>query len=103
MGMGRVEVRFLEMIWFCMASWEKNLGAMVGHFDEVYRRGLKINADKSKVMVLNGEKGMECEVSMDGMRLEHMSEFKYLDYVLNESGTDSGEREINCRCDQVPG
>ena len=33
---------------------------MVGRFAEVYkRRGLKINADKSKVMVLNGEEGLE--------------------------------------------
>ena len=35
---------------------EEDLRAMVGHFVEVYRRrGLKINADKNKVMVLNRE------------------------------------------------
>ena len=28
---------------------------------EVCRRGLKVNAGKSKVMVLNGEEGLECE------------------------------------------
>ena len=34
---------------------------MVGQFAEVYRkRGLKVNTDKSKVMVLNGEEGLEC-------------------------------------------
>ena len=33
------------------------------------RRGVKVNTDKSKVMVLNGEEGLECEVLLDGMRL----------------------------------
>ena len=41
------------------------------------RRGLKGIADQSKVMVLNGEEGLECEVSLDRIRLEHVSEFKY--------------------------
>ena len=40
-----------------------------------------------KVMVLNGEEELESEVHVDGIQLEHVSEFKYLG-VLNESGTD---------------
>ena len=52
------------------------------------RKGLKVNAGKSKVMVLNGEKGLECKVYVDGIRLEHVSEFKYLGWVLDEAGTD---------------
>ena len=55
------------------------------------RRGLKVNADKSKVMVLNGEEGLECEVHVDGICLEHISEFKYLGCVLDESGTNGAE------------
>ena len=39
---------------------------------------LKFNEGKSKVMVLNGEEGLECEVYVDGIRLEHVSEFKYM-------------------------
>ena len=31
------------------------------------RRGLKINANKSKVMVLSGEEGSLCEILVDGM------------------------------------
>ena len=62
---------------------------MLGRFVEVCkRRGLKVNAGKSKVMVLNGEEGLEYEVYVDGIRLEHVSEFKYLGCVLDESGTD---------------
>ena len=39
-------------------------------------------------MVLNGEDGLECKVHVDGIHLEHVSEFKYLGCVLDESGTD---------------
>ena len=47
---------------------------MVGWFvQECRRRGLKVNAGKSKVMVLNGEEGLECEVYIDGIRLNHVS------------------------------
>ena len=61
-------------------------------FVEVYRRrGLKFNAGKSKGMVLGGEEGLECEVCVDGIRLEHFSEFKYLRCVLDEAGTDEAE------------
>ena len=65
-------------------SSEEDLRAM----EVCRRRFLKINAGKSKVMVLNGEGRLECEVRVDGMRLEHVSEFTYLGCVLDESGTD---------------
>ena len=95
MGMGRREVRFLEdgrewklpgilyaddlVLW---GESEKDLRAMVRQFAKVYRRrGLKFNADKSKVMLLNREEGLECEVHVDGIRLENVSEFKYLGCV----------------------
>ena len=41
----------LQMILFCVVGW---------------KRGLKINADKNKV-VLDGKEGLECEVCIDGM------------------------------------
>ena len=41
-----------------------------------------------KVMVLNGEEVLECEVYIDGIYLEHVSEFKCLRCVLDESGTN---------------
>ena len=42
------------------------LRAMVGWFIEVSRRrGVKVNVGKSKVIVLNGEDGLECEVYVD--------------------------------------
>ena len=46
---------------------------------------------KNKVMALNGEQGLECEVYVDGIRLEHVSELKYFGCVLDESGTDGAE------------
>ena len=42
-------------------------------------------------MVMNGEDVLEFEVHVDGVRLEHVSEFKYLGRVLDESGTDGAE------------
>ena len=98
MGMGRKGVKFLKEgkewilpgllyaddLVLCGESNE-DLRAMVGRFVEVCRRkGLKINAGKSKEMVINGEDGLECEVLVDGIRLEHVSEFKYLGCVLDE-------------------
>ena len=47
---------------------------VMGYFVEVcWRRGLKVNAGKSKVMVLGVEEGLEYEVCIDGMCLEHVS------------------------------
>ena len=58
---------------------QDDLRAMVRHFGEVcWRRSLKVNASRSKVMVMNGEEGLEFEIHVDGMRLEYVSEFKYL-------------------------
>ena len=71
---------------------EEDLRAMVGRFVELCRRrGLKVNAGKSKVMVMIGEEGLECEVHVDGVRLERVSEFKYLGCTLDEAGTDGAE------------
>ena len=90
MGMGRWEeskdclASCMQMTWFCMA--------MVGHFVEVCRRrGLKVIAGKSKGMVLVGEEGLECEVCLGVIHLEHVSEFIYLGCVLDKSGTDEAE------------
>ena len=35
--------------------------------------------------------GLECEVHVDEVRLEHVSELKYLECVLDKSGTDEAE------------
>ena len=63
----------------------------MGYFVEVCRRGLKVNAGKSKVMVLGREEGLEYEVYVNGIYLEHVSELKYLGYVLYKSGIDKVE------------
>ena len=52
---------------------EEDLRVRVGWFAEVCRRrGLKIIPGKSKVMLLNGEEGLECEVHVDRIHLEHV-------------------------------
>ena len=63
--------------------------AIVGHFVEVCRRnGLKVIRCKNKAMILNREEKLECKILVDTMQLEPVSEFKYLECVLEESDTD---------------
>ena len=58
---------------------EEELRATVGRFVEVCRRKcLKVNAGKSNVTLLGGEERLECEVCVNGICLERVSEFKYL-------------------------
>ena len=42
-------------------------------------------------MELNREEGLKCKVHVDGIRLEHVSKFKYLGCVFDESFTDGAE------------
>ena len=46
---------------------------MCGNFIKACKRSLKVNEGKSKVMVLNGGEGLECEVHVDGIQLEHLN------------------------------
>ena len=70
MGMGRRGESGDYLAFYLVLCGEllEDMKVMVGCFFEVYRRGLKVNAGKSKVMVLNGEDGLECEVSVDGVQ-----------------------------------
>ena len=44
---------------------------MVGRFfDLCRRRELKVNAGKSKVIIMNGEEGLECEVQVGAIHLD---------------------------------
>ena len=70
---------------------EVSLSRLVEGFGRICRRrGLKVNVDKSKVMVI-GKERTPCGITLDGEQLEQVSEFKYLGYVLNEMGTDDVE------------
>src|SRR5678815_3688058 len=70
---------------------EESLRRLVKRFGRVCKRkGLKVNVDKSKVMVVS-EDSPQCEAMLDGEQLEQVSEFKYLGYVLDEKGTDDAE------------
>ena len=91
MGIGRRGVRVLEegkewtlpsllyadYLVLC-SELEEELTAMMECSVEVYKRGLKVNTFKSKVMVLKREE-VECEI-----HLEHVLEFNYLGCVLDE-------------------
>ena len=70
----------------------EDLRGRVGPFVEGCRKkGLKVNANKTKVMVLNGEDGKVCEVFIDGC-------------VLDESNKDVPEyRRKVVRGGKIPG
>ena len=71
------------------------------HFVRVCRRrSLKVNAGKSKVMILIGEEGLGCEVYVDGIHLQHFLEFIYLGCVLNDK---SSADEAGCNGRRVAG
>ena len=103
MGMGRMGVRFVEderdCILYCLlyaddlvlcGKAKEDRKVIMECFVELgRRRSLKVNTDKSKVMVLGGEEGLEIRV--DGARLEQVLEFKYFGCVLDESGIDGAE------------
>ena len=64
----------MEIAWplyadglFLRGESGEDLRAIVGRFIEMCRRrGLKVNAGKSKGMLLGGEEGLECEVCING-------------------------------------
>ena len=51
---------------------------------------LEMNGDKSRVVVLREEEGCVCEVDGDWKQLEHVVEFKYLEFVsvLDQNGKE---------------
>ena len=56
---------YTDDLLLCSKS-EEDLKAMAGHFaDMCMSRGLKFNAGKRKLMVLGGDKGLECEARLD--------------------------------------
>ena len=54
----------MQITWFYMAS-EEDLTMMVESFVGVCRRVLKVNADKSTMIVLGEEEGWECKICVD--------------------------------------
>ena len=57
---------YAEDLVLCGDS-EEDLRTIVGRFIKVYmRRGLKVNVGKSKVILIGGEEGLECEVCANG-------------------------------------
>ena len=61
---------------------KEDLRVMIGYFVEIFRRrGLKVNEDYSKEIMLE-EEGLVCEVIVNQKKLDYVSEFKFLEFVL---------------------
>ena len=65
--MERVEIAWPHVCRCLGFVGRRKTREIVGNFVEVCRRGLKVNAVKSKMMVLNEEEGLEYKVSVDGV------------------------------------
>ena len=66
---------------------------MKGHFVEVVKwRDVKVNADKSKAMVFEGEEGLICKIRWGESEMEQIWGLKYLGFALHLD--DSGENWI---------
>ena len=51
----------------------------------MWKERTECQCSKSKVMIMNGEEGLECEIHVDGVRLEHAFESKYLGCCFGRS------------------
>ena len=69
---------------------EDDLRAMMQRFVEVCRKSLKVNADKSKVMGMNGEEGLECDIRVDVARFKCQSANIWR-CILDDSSTNVAE------------
>ena len=68
---------YADDLVLCSESGE-DLRAIVGRFVEVCRRrGLKVNAGKKQGDGTEWRGGIGVEVYVDGIRLEHILEYKY--------------------------
>ena len=78
-------------------EWE--LQGLVREFGSVCKkRNLKVNANKSKVMVFERSEDTECRVSLEGEEMENVRVFKYLGSVMSKDG--SLEEEVRERVQQ---
>ena len=95
MGMGRIGMKFLEEgrewilpgllhaeNWIFCGVAEEDLKVMMRRFVEVCRRrGVKVNKNKNKVMVIGGEEGLECDIPGDGYNWSKCQSLNILDVL----------------------
>lgn len=66
---------------------------------ESEKKGLSMNADKTKTMVISKTKGNKADIKIDGKSLEQVQHFKYLSQIVNEEAKK--EQEITKRIDEA--
>ena len=62
--------------------------------DELKTAGLELNLSKTKTMTI-GNKNKTCHIKIEGVEIEHVSEYKYLGVIITQDG--SAEIEIHNR------
>ena len=70
-----------------VASTESGLQSQMNKLNDTAKNyGMKINAPKTKTMVVSWEGGGVVSISVDGRKIEQAKSFKYLDSVIKEDG-----------------
>ncbi|GBP71599.1 hypothetical protein EVAR_10812_1 [Eumeta japonica] len=81
------------------ALWAREMEEKVTKMnDSVKKRGMKVNIDKTKVIVVErGESVTECDILIEGQKVEQVKEFVHLGSLFtNDSKHDSDiERRVN--------
>ena len=71
---------------------ERKLQRIVSEFGMVCeRRNLKVNVEKSKVMVFERGTDTDCDIRLNGCGMENVRTFKYLGSLLSKDSSMDGE------------
>src|SRR5580692_8781801 len=71
-----------------VASTEQGLQKVMNRLNETAKRyDIKINVNKTKVMVVSREEGRSVNLIIDGHKVEHVKTFKYLGVIMTENGS----------------
>src|SRR6266516_1762439 len=78
-----------------VASTESGLQSQMNKLSDTAKNyGMKINAQKTKTMVVSWEGGGVVNITVDGRKIEQVKSFKYLGSVITEDGRSHSDVKI---------
>ena len=86
---------FVDAIVICKETREKMEWRLEAYRYALERRGMKVSRSKTKYLYINGRNDDET-VKMEDTKVPRVKEFKYLESMVQESG--SCEREVKREC-----
>ncbi|XP_022203759.2 uncharacterized protein LOC111060407 [Nilaparvata lugens] len=77
---------FADDIVLIADSERKLKAAVIEWNEEIKRKGMELNINKSKVMVVNGTEGERVIMEVEGRQMEQVKSYEYLGTIINEDG-----------------